>query len=110
MSFPRGTGSVIARRVSLWNWAGRRFTMGLNAELFLTFNDAKNKLAEWKRDHNKVPPHTSLGDIPPSEFAENWISNRRQKAEILDQAVVRLAGEVMVRMPNTNACPKTGWK
>jgi putative transposase len=42
----------------------------LNTELFLTLDDAKCKLAEWKRDYNKIRPHTSLGDVPPSEFAD----------------------------------------
>jgi putative transposase len=64
----------------------------LNAELFLTLDDAKTKLAEWKQDYNKVRPHSSLGDIPPSEFAENWISNQPQKVEILNQRVVQLTG------------------
>ncbi len=64
----------------------------LNAELFLTLDDAKNKLAKWKRDYNKVRPHTSLGDIPPSEFAEEWVSNRPRKVEILNQEVVQLTG------------------
>jgi len=64
----------------------------LNAELFLTLDDARCKLAEWKQDYNKVRPHTSLGDIPPSEFADQWISNRPQKVEILNQEVVQLTG------------------
>jgi putative transposase len=42
----------------------------LKTELFLTLVDTRTKLAKWKRDYNKVRPHTSLGDIPPSEFAE----------------------------------------
>jgi putative transposase len=64
----------------------------LNTELFLTLEDARCKLAEWKRDYNKIRPHTSLGDIPPSEFAEQWISDRPSKAEILNQKVVQLVG------------------
>lgn len=42
----------------------------LKTELFLTLVDTRTKLAKWKRDYNTVRPHTSLGDIPPSEFAE----------------------------------------
>jgi putative transposase len=64
----------------------------LNAELFLTLDDARSKLAEWKQDYNKVRPHTSLGDIPPSEFAEQWISNQPSEGETLNQEVVQLTG------------------
>jgi len=64
----------------------------LNAELFLTLDDAKDKLAEWKRDYNKVRPHTSLGDIPPSEFADQWFSRQSHKDEILKPEVVQSTG------------------
>ena len=64
----------------------------LNAELFLTLHDARCKLTEWKRDYNKVRPHTSLGDISPSEFADRWISNQPQNQEILNHEVVQFTG------------------
>jgi hypothetical protein len=40
----------------------------------------------------KVRPHTSLGDIPPSEFAEQWISNQPSEGETLNQEVVQFYG------------------
>ncbi|MBD3333756.1 transposase [candidate division GN15 bacterium] len=64
----------------------------LNTELFLTLDDTRTKLAKWKRDYNKVRPHTSLDDVPPSEFAEQWVSNKRQEGEVLNQEVIPLTG------------------
>jgi len=49
---------------------------------------AKRKLAEWKRQYDKVRPHTSLGNVPPSEFAEQWIPKQPQEVTILNPEVV----------------------
>lgn len=40
----------------------------LNAHWFLTLDDARRRIAAWRLDYNHVRPHSSLGDVPPSEF------------------------------------------
>lgn len=40
----------------------------LNATLFHSINDAKEKIETWRRDYNENRPHSSLGNISPNEF------------------------------------------
>jgi putative transposase len=42
----------------------------LNAELFLSLDDARRKLLEWRLDYNERRPHSSIGNLTPTEFAE----------------------------------------
>jgi len=45
----------------------------LNDEIFLTMEDAKHKLKRWRNDYNQNRPHSSLGNLTPSEYAGRWI-------------------------------------
>jgi transposase InsO family protein len=44
---------------------------GFNANWFLSLDDARSKIDSWRRDHNVVRPHTSLGWMTPAEFASS---------------------------------------
>ena len=44
----------------------------LNENWFLHREDARRKIAEWKRDYNHVRPHSALGYRTPMEFAASW--------------------------------------
>ena len=41
----------------------------LNANWFLSLDDARRKIAAWRREYNETRPHTSLGFRTPSELA-----------------------------------------
>lgn len=41
----------------------------LNTNWFLSIEDARNKLELWRRDYNEFRPHSSLGNMTPSDFA-----------------------------------------
>jgi putative transposase len=41
----------------------------LNAHWFLSLDDAKAKIAAWRKFYNESRPHTALGDRTPLEFA-----------------------------------------
>lgn len=41
----------------------------LNANWFLSLADARRKITDWQQDYNHQRPHSSLGYLPPSEFA-----------------------------------------
>lgn len=41
----------------------------LNAHWFVSIDEAKCKVEEWRWDYNNNRPHSSLGDITPREFA-----------------------------------------
>jgi putative transposase len=41
----------------------------LNQHWFMSLNDARRKIEVWRQDYNHVRPHSSIGDIPPVEYA-----------------------------------------
>jgi putative transposase len=41
----------------------------LNDQLFFSIDDARRKLEAWRIDYNTHRPHSSLGDMSPSEHA-----------------------------------------
>ncbi|MFN3913963.1 MAG: IS3 family transposase [Aquabacterium sp.] len=42
----------------------------LNEHWFQTLPQARSEIASWRQDYNEVRPHSSLGRIPPAEFAQ----------------------------------------
>jgi len=43
----------------------------LNTNWFLSIEDARDKLEAWRRDYNEFRPHSSLGNMTPSDFARS---------------------------------------
>ena len=37
----------------------------LNAHWFMSLDDARQKMEEWRRDYNEVRPHSAIGNKPP---------------------------------------------
>ncbi|HEX5959630.1 MAG TPA: IS3 family transposase [Rhodanobacteraceae bacterium] len=50
----------------------------LNDHWFTTLLQARDVIANWRRDYNEVRPHSSCGRIPPARFA----ANHRHQQEI----------------------------
>jgi putative transposase len=48
----------------------------LNANWFTSLNDARRKVEEWRRDYNQERPHSSLGYLSPTAFAQTWAEMR----------------------------------
>jgi putative transposase len=42
----------------------------LNEQWFQSLPQARECIAEWRKDYNEVRPHSSLGRIPPAQFAQ----------------------------------------
>ncbi|SIT67240.1 putative transposase, partial [Ectothiorhodosinus mongolicus] len=42
----------------------------LNQHWFRSIEEAKNTVDEWRDHYNQVRPHSSLGYLPPLEFAK----------------------------------------
>ena len=42
----------------------------LNETLFSSMTDAREELNKWQEDYNHQRPHSSIGNLTPSEFAE----------------------------------------
>ncbi len=41
----------------------------LNVNWFLSFEDARDKIEAWRQDYNEFRPHSSLGNLTPTDFA-----------------------------------------
>jgi len=48
----------------------------LNTNWFLSLDDARRKIEAWRQHYNESRPHTSLGFVPPSVFAQRASGNR----------------------------------
>jgi putative transposase len=57
----------------------------LNDHYFNNLAYARAVIAEWRRDYNEVRPHSSLGRIPPAEFATR---HRLRCANATEQKIV----------------------
>ena len=47
----------------------------LNTNWFLSLDDARRKIEAWREHYNQSRPHTSLGYVPPSVFAQQAAGN-----------------------------------
>jgi putative transposase len=52
----------------------------LNANVFLSLHDARQKIEAWRIDYNEHRPHGSLGDLTPREFTEHAVKPGLQEA------------------------------
>lgn len=50
----------------------------LNEHWFESLSQARSTIAAWRQDYNEVRPHSSLGRIPPAEFAQRHRSKNSQ--------------------------------
>ena len=41
----------------------------LNETLFSSLSEARSQITAWKEDYNRNRPHSSLGNLTPSEYA-----------------------------------------
>jgi len=41
----------------------------LNVSWFQTLAQARHEIESWRRDYNEARPHSSIGDITPTEYA-----------------------------------------
>jgi len=46
----------------------------LNVNWFLSFEDACDKIEQWRQDYNEFRPHSSLEDLTPNEFARQQVA------------------------------------
>ncbi len=60
----------------------------LNVNWFLSLEDARDKIEEWRIEYNEFRPHSSLGGMPPSEYIE------QHRAAEENQESTLLAGSV----------------
>jgi putative transposase len=52
----------------------------LNVNWFIDLDDAKKRIAAWRHEYNNIRPHSSIGRIPPAEFARRAAALRSPQA------------------------------
>jgi len=60
----------------------------LNQNWFTSLDDAQAKIEAWRHDYNQTRPHSSLGNLTPSEYAARFVrteNENRGLSEELDQ-------------------------
>ncbi len=46
----------------------------LNTHWFLSLDDSRQKIESWRVDYNHFRTHSSIGAVPPAEFAARFTS------------------------------------
>ncbi|MGH8436727.1 MAG: IS3 family transposase, partial [Pseudomonas sp.] len=54
----------------------------LNANEFVSIDDARDRIEAWRQDYNDFRPHSSLGNLTPSEFAQRGQKQALKSAEL----------------------------
>jgi putative transposase len=60
----------------------------LNANVFVSLHDARQKIEAWRIDYNEHRPHSSLGNLTPKEFIEQEAQTGLQETPIFQLSVV----------------------
>ena len=61
--------------VEFFNGRLRDECLNTNTNWFLSLDDAKRKIEAWRQHYNESRPHTSLGFVLPSVFAQRAAGN-----------------------------------
>jgi hypothetical protein len=60
----------------------------LNAQVFVSLHDARQKIEAWRIDYNEHRPHGSLGNLTPQEFVEQAAQTELREASNFQHRVV----------------------
>ena len=60
----------------------------LNANVFISLHDARQKIEVWRIDCNEHRPHSSLGHLTPQEFTTQSVTTGRQQKAKFQQPPV----------------------
>jgi len=55
----------------------------LNVNWFLSLEDAREKIERWRVEYNEFRPHSSLGDLTPQQFADQFAESSESQESLL---------------------------
>ena len=61
----------------------------LNVHWFMSLEEAKQQIEEWRKEYNELRPHSSLGYLTPMEYAEKHKPRETSEPEKLTLEVVQ---------------------
>ena len=64
------TSADLASPPTMRSSNGRLRDECFNTNWFMSLDDAKSKIEAWRRHYNENRPHTAMGFVPPSEYAQ----------------------------------------
>ena len=65
----------------------------LNEHWFMTLEEAKIRIEDWRIDYNEVRPHSSLDNLTPAEYANQFnIKQETKNTELLNCSVAQSMG------------------
>lgn len=59
----------------------------LNMHWFLSLENAKMEIEDWRREYNQYRPHSSLGGLTPAEYAEHHFRDEERLAPITSSTI-----------------------
>lgn len=59
----------------------------LNLHWFVSIHDARRTIERWRKDYNRVRPHSLLGDLTPEEFVKNQSLGEQSLAPYISSTV-----------------------
>lgn len=59
----------------------------LNLHWFVSIHDARRTIEDWRKDYNRVRPHSLLGDLTPEEFVKNQTLGEQSLAPDISSTV-----------------------
>lgn len=65
----------------------------LNDQVFVSLEDAKEKIEDWRMDYNHHRPHGSLGNLTPVEFIKTW-SEKQSANDFFNPKIGPVNGDV----------------
>jgi transposase InsO family protein len=84
------TGACPTDNAFIESFNGRLRQECLQQNWFISLDDAKHIVEDWREDYNQQRPHSSLEQQTPSEFVAHWQQTRIvPKAEILTLETVQ---------------------
>jgi putative transposase len=75
----------------------------LNAQVFVSLHDARQKIEAWRIDYNEHRPHSSLGNLTPREFTEQAAKTGLQEGPNFQVLCGLVSGEVSQAQSNFQA-------
>jgi putative transposase len=76
----------------------------LNEHVFVSLDDARNKIERWRVEYNRERPHSSLGNLTPEEFAAKHQMSSASARTVWPAAEPELAGAAQ-RTPASDPKP-----
>jgi putative transposase len=92
-AFERGAGQPI-QNAFIESFNSRLREECLNEHVFVSLDDARNKIEKWRIEYNRERPHSSLGHLTPEQFAAK---NQRNSAIALRP---RIRNPIVFRPPS----------